>query len=163
MTTPSFRGKDSIGGCAQLITAEQDSRSGYFEATVVRTVAATGTLVSEFEYKDTFGENDFKEAVNGTYNGAGAVFDLPQDTIFDGVYLDSYYDMHAYFYYEGLVNLPEQTLNFNASGTYTHLTVGIAVNPELSISLDGVAPSIGISAVALKNKTTATLTGRYEP
>lgn len=163
LTDPFFRGKDTIGACAKYVTVLNSSRCGYLQYTH-ETRTQNGDLISR-EPKQEIKFKDFQNASNGSFYGAGANFDLPNDTYGPsaGVYEEVYTDFLAYFSYEGHVEFPDQAMYFNITGTYTHTEIAITFNPSLSVSISGGSGSIAPSVMLNKRSRTAQIEVNYNP
>lgn len=162
LTTPIFRGKDVLGACAEFVTILDNSREGYLAYTVEQRTQTGAVIESSRKTKPI---SKFKNATYGNFYGAGMIFDLPKDTYAPsyGVYEEAYTEFHAHFTYDGHIKFPDQRLNFNVTGTYTHTTVGISFDPSLSISVKDAVASITPNVVAKKEDYTAQLEVSYTP
>lgn len=67
------------------------------------------------------------------------------------------------YQYDGKITEPDQSLNFNAIGTYTHTTIGLALSPSVSIATSGSSAGIGISIVVFKDVMSVWLEINYTP
>lgn len=162
LTEPNFRGKDTLGACAKYVTVFNHSREGYLAYTVEQRSQSGAVIEASRKTKNI---SKFENASNGQFYGAGMIFDLPNDTYAPsyGVYEEAYTDFHAHFTYDGEIELPDQRLNFNATGTYTHTTVSLTINPSLSISVNDSVGSISPSLIINKKCYTAQLEVSYTP
>lgn len=163
LTDPKFRGKDVLGACAEFVTIFDQSRYGYLAYTVEQR-SRGGTLIES--ERTSKAPSKYADAGYGSYYGAGMIFDLPNNITYPPtgvVYEEMYTDFHAHFSYDGEIKFPDQRLNFNVTGTYTHTKVGITFNPSLTISLKEAVASITPSVDVNKESYTAQLEVSYTP
>lgn len=135
LTEPAYRGEDTLGVCAEYVDVIGSSRKGFIAYTT--TDYKTGTLTST---RRTYSQNRIQDAGDGTFYGSGMIFTLPQD-IAGGMkdpypYTTTYSNFYAHFTFKGRVKEPEQRLNFNVIGTYTHKTKKLVFEPSVSLSVN---------------------------
>lgn len=159
LTMPFFRGKDTIGSCAQNCTVTPNTGSGYYEYDVDTIVL--GKITSDSKHYSMSSSN-FKTATNGSFYGSAAVIDLPNDVSsnYSSILYSNY---KAHYQYKGHVNSPNEEAWFNTTGTYDHSQVSISFSPSVSIDLDGVSPSIGLSIVGSTKARSVELEVHYRP
>lgn len=160
LTMPFFRGKDSIGSCAQNATVTNNTRSGWYEYDV--TYINLGATTSSY-YNASISSSNYKNAVNGSWYGSAGIIDLPSD-----IYSDSYSVMYtnykAHYEYNGHVTSPASPSWFNTIGTYDHSTFTISFSPSVSIDTSGtVSASIGIDVVGVTEPRSEELEIYYQP
>lgn len=157
LTMPAIRSYDSIGGCGQYMsyTPNTGECKVYYDQTSTINGSTTTTEV-EKTITNIQGANE-----NG-WAGAAAVFKLPSDTVTSDFSL-VYSNFTVLFQYEGKITEPNQNLNFNSIGTYTHATIGLSVSPSVSIDTSGADAGIGVSIVGFKDKMSVWLEINYTP
>lgn len=141
LTMPFFRWKDSIGSCAQDCVVNNGTRSGWYsyDETYVNF-----NQVSNTTRKVTLNSSNYKNAVNGSWDGSAAIVNLPTDSSSNYTSV-TYNNFKAYYSYEASVKYPKEVSRFNATATYDHATVRINIDPSISIDLKGNASaSIGL-------------------
>lgn len=144
ITTPLWRGWDSLGSCAMNSSVVNESRWAEFKydiLTIDNGIATTSTYKSE--------PKNFQNAINGNWYGSGFTFHLPSN-VSNGNYYRLYSNISASYWYTGDVIYPTLESNFNTTGSYDHTYVALSFNPSLTISFTGVVPSIGINATISK-------------
>ena len=62
-----------------------------------------------------------------------------------------YQDYKAHYQYDGHVLDPATAHYFNAVGSYTHSRASISWSPSISIGVDGVSGSLGISGLGVQD------------
>lgn len=143
LTMPFFRGKDSIGSCAQDCVINNGTRSGWYsyDETYVNF-----NQVSNTTRKETLNSSNYKNAVNGSWDGSAAIVNLPTDSSSNYTSV-TYNNFKAYYSYEASVKYPKEASRFNATAAYDHATVRIIItSPSISIDLKGNASaSIGLA------------------
>ena len=158
LTMPAFRGYDSIGACAKYMTITPNTAECtiYYDQTVVK----NGKMVTGNVTKSI---TDIKTDTENGWAGIAAVFNLPNDSR-ASAYFALTTNLTAIFKYQGKIEFPEQRLNFNAVGTYSHTTLGISLgSPGVSINQDGADVSIGMSIAAMQEKRSVLLEIQYTP
>jgi len=158
LTMPFFRGKDSIGSCAQNGTVTYSTRSGYYEYDYM--TLSTGGYVSSG--RKNISSSYFKEAINGSFYGSAAIVDLPNN-VNSGSLMRYYSNYKAHYQYQGHVNYPGQVSNFNSIGSYDHSKVTITVTPSVSIGLSGASPTIGLDIAGTTETRSAKVEVKYIP
>lgn len=148
LTMPVFRWSDVIGASAQHCTVTPSTRSGYVEYD--RLLIGPGINSSE-EIHSELNASNFQEANDGTFYGSGAIIDLPFDAINTGGTSMYYQDYKAHYQYDGHVLDPATAHYFNAVGSYTHSRATISWSPSISIGVDGVSGSLGISGLGVQD------------
>lgn len=164
LTMPFFRGTDSIGSCSMNTTVTPGTASGYMEFKQQSISGLQTTTLDRYEAIET---SDIKYASNGSFYGAGAVFNLPNDVVISEAQSTTFYDFKVHFEYQGHLMYPELETWFNSTGTYTHATVGISGIPTLTVTIDssGSKPSgsIGITVAGIKEPRSVLLELHYVP
>lgn len=161
LTMPMFRGKDSIGSCAQNGTVTPGTQYGWYEYDVTHT--NFGRITYSY-YNADISSSNYKNAVNGNWYGSAAIIDLPNDIFAD--YTNTVYTNYkVHFEYTGYVNYPELVSHFNTSGTYLHSTLHIELTaPSVSLNIFGNgSASIGIRVTGFKEIRSVELAITYRP
>ncbi len=150
LTTPFFRGWDSIGISATHINVENATRSGWFKYESVNTRTYFGTSeTTETTNVITFSSDEnnrgksgyISNCSNGTWNGSGAIFSLPIDMNYIGEFSSEqtrHRNFSAHFEFDGTVDLPLQVINFSAVASYDHATLNLSIAPSVSIGASGI-------------------------
>ena len=159
LTMPFFRSKDSLGACAQNCTVDYATRSGWYEYDITEVNA--GSVTYDY-YWDSIDEDDFKNAINGSWYGSAGILNLPNDG-YSETYSIMFDDFKAHYEYKGYVNYTELESYFNTSGTYDHATVAISFSPSVSIGIDGPSASIGLNIFGATDTRTVDLLIHYVP
>ena len=156
LTMPYFRGKDSIGSCAEYISINNNDGRGYISYDI-RTHNYGAVDIKEYR-KNIYNE-DFEYSFKGKYTGKAAIIDLPNNHYGNGYnIINDNFKVHAQFY--GSITEYEQGIIFNSFGTYDHTKIKVTA-PSISIDLSG--PSIGIDAFLGSEPRTAMVKVRYSP
>lgn len=142
LTTPLFRGFDSIGSCTKSGSIKQNTGSGsyYYTTKTYNAGKLTNTTNSG---KKSFTRIERVEK-NG-WSGCAGIFTLPSNTQISGGVSILQSDIGAYFEYQGHVEHPELATNFNTVGSYSHSTVSISFTPSVTISTNMPFVSAGIT------------------
>lgn len=161
LTMPMFRGKDSIGSCAQNGTVTPDTQYGWYEYDVTHT--NFGRITYSY-YSADISSSNYQNAVNGNWYGSAAIIDLPND-IFSNYTNTVYTNYKVHYEYKGHVTSPESASWFNTTGTYLHSTVALSLSfPSVSINTSGtVSASIGISLLGITEPRSVELEIYYQP
>lgn len=157
LTMPAIRSYDSIGGCGQYMsyTPKTGECTVYYDK--IETVNGQTTTTSvERAITNIQGAN------KDGWAGAAAIFQLPGNIV-TSTHTVLYTDFSVIFKYDGKITEPDQSLNFNAIGTYRHSTVAVTGNPSVSISTSGVDAGIGISVDRFKDTMSVWLEINYTP
>lgn len=157
LTMPAIRSYDSIGGCAQYMTYTPNTGECTVYYDQISTVNGN-TTTTEIEKTIT----NIQGANESGWAGAAAVFKLPSDTVTSDFRL-VHSDFTVIFQYNGKITEPDQSLNFNAIGTYTHATIGLSISPSVSIDTSGADAGIGLSIIGFKDKMSVWLEINYTP
>lgn len=159
LTMPFFRGKDSIGSCAQNATITDGSQSGYYEYDYTTFNGITSTSGTE---RRNISSSKFKNAIQGSFFGSAAIIDLPNDTMTQ--YSSSVFNNYkAHFQYFGHVTSPNEERYFNSIGTYDHAKVALSFTPSVSIGFDGPSASIGLDIHGATEERSALIEVHYIP
>lgn len=159
LTMPFFRGKDSIGSCAQNGTVTNSTRSGWYEYDI--TYINNGKITYD-DGGSNISSTYFKNAINGSWYGSAAIIDLPNDV--HGQYSSILYDNYkAHYEYTGHVNYPNSPSWFNTTGSYDHATIANSFTPSVSIDLDGPSGAIGLDITGSTDTRSAELEIYYNP
>ena len=151
LTMPIFRGTDSLGACAQNMTVENNTRSGWYSYDW--TFGSLATYSNEY-VNNNLASGSFYNAINGNWYGSAVMFNLPNDVSTNN-YISLISNYRVHYEYTGKVNYPNQQMNFNTTATYCHTTVGINVALSLGISTSGPSASIGITGTTFRESRTA--------
>lgn len=152
LTMPKQRFTDAIGICAQEISPEAYTCQGWY--VYDKTTYDNGKVTNE-PSKYTFFDGSAIESSlsNGTWEGAGACFKLPENI------QESHYpfsivcsNLKAHFQYYANIRDYANPKYFNVSANYSHATVSVGVTPSLSISasvgstmVPSVSGSVGVT------------------
>lgn len=142
LTTPLFRGFDSIGSCAMDATVNRSTISGsyYYTTKTYNAGQLTNTTNSgkkPFTRTESVDKND--------WYGCAGIFTLPSNTQISGGVSILQSDIGAYFEYQGHVRYPEQSSYFNTVGSYSHAVVSVSFTPSVTISTTLPFVSAGIA------------------
>lgn len=162
LTMPHFRDTDTLGACAQVMTVEDGTRSGWYSYTET-TVYNLDTTISEMTVTisndDESDKSGFANDIEGNWYGSVAYFDLPNDY---APLVEPGFDVHiicsnfkAHFEYVGNLIYPAQPTNFNTTATYCHTRPILDFDLSIGIDLDGVSASIGIDSTVATDIRTA--------
>lgn len=166
LVMPFFRMTDSLGSAAMNCTVLTDSESGFYSYDCIHS-DASGNIVERLTNEDTktnFGSRDFQEAIEGTFYGTGAIFELPYDRLSQDEDCYVYSDFNAYVEYLGAVTTPDSSANFNTKGTYDHTEQMLQFSPSLSIDQrGGFSGTIGLDAPFRTSPMTVKLDVAYRP
>lgn len=152
LTTPLFRGWDSIGISSTHINIENSTRSGWFKydthheaSGLLNSFTNEYSLIVNFSYETSQANSNgfISNCTNGIWNGSGATFDLPNNSYYfdsETFYSESqtHSNFRAHFEFDGTIDLPATVVNFSALASYEHTTTKINITPSLEISSDGV-------------------------
>lgn len=147
LTMPFFRWSDSLGACAQNMTVENNTRSGWRSYTMTDNVNGTQT-VHYIEEQLVNGTNSvsFQNAINGNWYGSAVVFYLPIDGYTQYNTSVTYSDYRVHYEYIGTVMYPSLQMNFNTTASYCHFQTYLSLEPSVGIGLTETPISIAISA-----------------
>ena len=131
LSMPGFRGEDAIGSCAQLFTVTPGTQEGFYSYKIE---TYTGTVLSStVPVNADIVASAFDTSTDGTFYGCGAFINIPNDSNTD-VMSTKIVDYTVHVQYDGKVNLPDQRINYNTTGTYAHSTPHLSLeSPSLSI------------------------------
>lgn len=160
ITMPYFRLTDSIGSCAPTLAIENSSRKGQISYDVIVDNTATGLHT---ETTETLEITNMKNAQTGDWYGSAGLFNMPND-FNDKYHSEEYTNFRAHYEFKAYLRYPTLETNFNSTGTYCHIQVGISIDPSITITTKGVeSASIGISAVIIDDRISAELLIQYTP
>lgn len=151
LTMPAERYYDSIGMCASYVTVQNYTRSGWYSYDRYDGINdVMNSYTHEFTADDNDGDgqpDNIQNCIEGNWFGSGARFALPVDTFFPATLLSPgvsfvYGNLKAHFEFEALITLPDSAVNFAATATYDHLTLGVVATPSLELSTSGAAVSV---------------------
>lgn len=157
LTMPAIRSYDSVGACGQYLDCLPGT--GTCEVSYERKEIVPGGT-----HEDTISRpiSNIQLANDNGWAGMAAVFKLPEDIVspeqtilYSGFYVE--------FGYKGEITLPDQRVNFNTIGSYTHATIRLTASPSISISTGGIDAGIGISIAIFKDKMSVWLALNYVP
>lgn len=161
LSMPVFRGYDSVGSCAMNTTVTPNTSYGkYWYTTKIYGITDVTT-----SHSGNIEITNRHNAVNGNWYGSAGIFNLPNDTSGSGMSIINI-DLQAYYEYKGHVSEPKNEHYFNTVGTYCHSTIGIGINPSISINFSkGVSASatIGLQLISGKDIRSAELEIHYIP
>lgn len=157
---PFFRRTDSIGSCAQETSVTPRTLSGYYEYNV-EYLYPWGPGEKEFRKYDISDSDFYRDSYAG-FNGAAAKLYLPNDIINEST-STVYSDYKAHFQFDGRVQYPNQTTNFDSIGTYDHLRYKFTFEPSIGIGKEGGSFSIGLNLTHGHDKRSVPLQLHYQP
>ena len=160
LTMPTFRAKDTIGACADSITAIMGSESGYFTYKET-SIDTAGNIISNETQDGTFERISFAE--NSTlWVGFAGILNLPKDTFpTTGGYTAYFKDLYAHIQFRAKVKNPTLKTTFNSIGTYEHSISNYPVTISITPGMYGA--TIGISNTFGKESRSAYLDITYIP
>lgn len=159
LTMPFFRGKDSVGACAQTSTVTNSTRSGWYEYDITHINNGKATYDS---YYGTIKSGAFKNAINGNWYGSAGIIDLPNDT--HGQNSSTLYNnFKAHYEYHGHLNNFSLPAWFSTTGSYSHATIAISFTPSVKIGLKGASGSIGLDITPAAETRSAELEIYHDP
>lgn len=142
LTTPLFRGFDSVGSCAKNTTVTPNTNYGAYYYTS-KTYNGNQVINTTTSGKKPFVKTERTEDNN--WSGAAGIFTLPTNTHISGGISTLHSDMGAYFEYKGKVAHPDLATNFNTVGSYSHAIVSVSFTPSVTISTTLPFVSAGIT------------------
>ncbi len=134
---PAFRRTDSIGSCAQSISIIPRSERGWYDFE-----RRTNYTHGWEKDGDFIRSRDISRDSHGTFNGAAAEIDLPND-YFGNYSFEEYRDFKAHFQFDAEMIYPNSSTIFDSIGTYDHIVYHIGFFPSISIGFKGGSMSIG--------------------
>lgn len=159
LTMPEHRRSDSLGACAQDISIDPDTRSGYYGYTKVEYPNTVNEVISSPSFTIDADPNNpqntsfIQSPVDGRWDGSGIIFYLPEDGSRGSSYSVINYDFYAHYEFEADVAYPDNRVNFNTIGSYDHAVTEIVFSPSLSISYDKVTSVSAAVGLSLENNT----------
>lgn len=154
---PAFRRTDSIGSCAQEISIIPHSEEGWYDFER-RTNHTHGWEREDSIY---FRPRDILRDSHGTFDGAAAKMDLPND-YFGNYSFEEYRDFKAHFQFDAEVRHTDLTTKFNSIGSYDHLTYHIYFSPSIAIGYSGGSMSIGLNLSSAHERRNVELQVYYQ-
>lgn len=156
LTMPGQRLTDAIGICAQEIAPEAYTCQGWYSYD--ETINSNGKI-TETPYFIFFDSSAMRSSIsNGTWEGAGACFDLPKDIAPSSYGYKKCSNFKTHFQFYSNIRDYSSPKNFNVSANYSHATVSVGVSPSLTISasvgsntVPSVSGSVGVT-FTLKSK-----------
>lgn len=141
LTMPRYRGTDVIGSSGQEMAIDPDSMEGYYNYESI--INSTDSSTSR-DY--TISENDFDVVSNGTFSGTGASIDLPKDVYIGSGASILYTGYFVHVEHVAYLRDPDNSTNFNTTGSYVHNWSNTYFSPSISISANGVSGSLSINS-----------------
>lgn len=159
LTMPKHRQSDSLGACAQDISIDPDTRSGYYGYTkveypnTVNEVTSSPSVTIDADPSNPQNKSFIYSPVDGRWDGSGIIFSLPEDGTRGSSYSVINYDFYAHYEFEADVAYPDNRVNFNTIGSYDHAITELSFSPSLSITYDKVSTVSAAVGLSLKNNT----------
>lgn len=132
LTMPLQRRTDALGICAQEIAPEANTCQGWYSYDDTTSFNGKVTKTPYFIFIDS---GAIRSSIsNGTWEGAGACFDLPQDATPSSYGYKVCNNFKAHFQFYANIRDYSSPKYFNVSANYSHATVSVGVSPSLTIS-----------------------------
>jgi hypothetical protein len=157
LTSPPWRGTDSIGYVASTMNPTDIGRSGSISFQQTINCGIRGIVVASNPISRSL--NSFRLGNIFAYRGQVAIFDLPQDEVLSnfpgqptGLFFVRHTDIRVSTIFYGTSDhtpsTPSHVVSFNSSGSYYHSNRPvnhINVSVSVSVGLSGPSLSIGLS------------------
>ncbi len=135
LTEPFVRSWDSIGICVDKNAILNNTISGWNGYT---RYTNWGSGSSTEYVENTFTSSDYSFASNVNWNGAGAVFDLPNDSTGYGMgWTQIFYGFRAHFEFQSVMFDPEESTTIHPTATYSHAQSVLFSEPSVKLSASG--------------------------
>lgn len=143
---PFNRGKDSFSICANGVIPVFSTVNGYVTDICKTFVSNKGHSYSKSNSEThSISSQELKSASEQNTSGIGYLYDLPNNkTIVQIEY--TYSDVQFHLSFDGVLQYPNQTQNFNVFTIHDHLERSFAFEPSLTFSTNGSCFGLGLNS-----------------